>query len=338
MFANSIPLNKAHGYTLVELIVAMVVGLFLLGGVMFTYVSMKTTTSDTVEMGELQETGRMALDIISRDLEMAGFWGTYGMSSLSTGSVDVTGVVNPGNDCTAGLNNASFPVNSPSSFKYLYSVTAVAGANLGCIDDAVADSDIIQIKRVAGDDVTGQATNNNDYYIETDLSSARIFIGDGAIANPANMNGSVWRYTHHVYYINEQSYQSGDETVTVPVLMRKRLTPTGGMVTESVLEGVENIRLLYGLDNNGDRNVDTYLSAAQMSASEWEQVSSKVLTVQLFALVRATESDRNMTKTNQTYILGGEGGTERRLSFDDNFRRLVYVSTVQVRNAEVETW
>ncbi len=337
MYVNSFKSSQS-GFTLIELIVATVVGVFLLGGVMFTYLSMKTTTSDTIEMGELQETGRMALDIIGKDLEMAGFWGSFNGLSLESTTIDVTTVANPGNDCSVGLNNGSFPQNSPSSFKYIFGLEAVDGANMGCITDAVGQSDIIQIKRVSGQNINGQATSANSYYLEADIAEGRMFAGDGNLVNAANANGTVWRYMHHVYYVNEQQYQMGNRTVSVPVLMRKRLTPAGGMTTESVLEGVENIRLLYGIDNDGDRNVDTYLTAGQMTVNEWEQVTSKILTAQLFVLVRAVEEDADLNRTNKTFTLGGDGGTSRTITFADNFRRLLFVSTIKVKNSEVETW
>ncbi|TMN94370.1 prepilin-type N-terminal cleavage/methylation domain-containing protein, partial [Pseudoalteromonas sp. S407] len=56
--------TKQLGITLVEMMVSLLVGAVILAGVMFTYVGMKTTTNDTMAIGELQETGRLALDII----------------------------------------------------------------------------------------------------------------------------------------------------------------------------------------------------------------------------------------------------------------------------------
>ena len=74
---------KQQGFTLVEMMVALFIGGLVLGGVMFTYISMKVTTRDTMTIGELQETGRLALNIMQRDIEQIGFWGTFYEDSFS---------------------------------------------------------------------------------------------------------------------------------------------------------------------------------------------------------------------------------------------------------------
>ena len=70
-------MRKTLGFTLLELMIAMFIGILLLGGVIATYVGMKATTNDTMSIGELQEKGRLALSILRRDIEQVGFWGTF---------------------------------------------------------------------------------------------------------------------------------------------------------------------------------------------------------------------------------------------------------------------
>ncbi len=329
--------TRANGFTLLELMIAMVVSLFLLGGVMFTYLSMKVTTTDTVEMGELQETGRIALDILGKDLAMTGFFGRLNTDSLAFS--DVSAVTTPATDCGLGPNNASFPDPTASTnFRTIYGVTAQAANTLTCISDAVVGSDVLQIKRASGSDVSGAPTDSNQFYVETTLGDAR-FIAGGATAVDVPGTG-VWPYEHHVYYVSEQTYASNGQNITVPVLMRKRLTVSGGMVSESILEGVENIRFVYGVDQNGDGDVDAYRDANQMTAVDWEQSgTTKIKTVEVSVLVRATSPDNNSTITNQTYVLGGDAAaTQRELTFDDNYRRMVFVSTFKLNNSGSNQW
>ncbi|WP_105190140.1 PilW family protein [Pseudoalteromonas sp. T1lg48] len=336
--------NRIAGYTLLELMIAMVVGLFLLGGVMFTYLSMKVTTSDTVEMGELQETGRIALDILGKDLAMAGFFGRLNLDSLTT--ADTSDLDALGTDCAGGANNGSFPsAAAVTNFRVLYGEEAQSANALGCINDAKAGSDVIQIKRALGTEVSGQALDANQYYVQTTLADARFIEGDGNVI-PFELGKGVWPYEHVVYYISEQSYTSGGKNITVPVLMRKRLTTdadgagNGGMRSESVLEGVENIRFLYGIDQNGNGNVDFYRDASQMTPTDWQQSGPRsIKTVQVSVLVRATEEDNNIQLTNQTYVLGGDNAaTQRRLTYTDNYRRMVFVSTFKLNNAGSNQW
>ncbi|WP_105265334.1 PilW family protein [Pseudoalteromonas sp. T1lg76] len=332
--------NRSAGYTLLELMIAMVVGIFLIGGVMFTYLSMKVTTSDTVEMGELQETGRIALDILGKDLVMAGFFGRLNIDSITT--ADASGVSAPVSDCVDDFNIGSFPATGAvSNFRVIYGLEADAASELGCIANAKTGSDVIQIKRATGEEVSGQASKAGQYYVQTTLSDARFIKGDGNVI-PFELGKGVWPYEHLVYYIANDTYTSDGTDITVPVLMRKRLIGDE-MQTEPVLEGVENIRFLYGLDRDGDGNVDEYLDASGMTSADWQQSGpTSIKTVQVSVLVRATKEDNNIQLKNKTYTLGGDAeATQRILTGADvpgNYRRMVFVSTFKINNAGGNQW
>lgn len=326
------------GFTLVEMMVALFIGGLVLGGVMFTYISMKVTTRDTMTIGELQETGRLALNIMQRDIEQIGFWGTYYEDSFSDENtiVDPT-AANPSKDCTAGLNNKSFPDNSVNSnFRTVYAIKSSGGSQLNCITDSSKNTDILQIKFLEGLEIEPtDASLNHDgnYYFIAEQEWGEFTLGP---ANPANPNATVWRYRHHTYYIAEQSYKFNGQDLTIPVLMRKRLTPTGGMITETIMEGVENMRFLFGLDTNADSKVDSYRSVESMTASDWESRRA-ILTVQVFILVRSLQEDANLNQLNQTYTLG-EDAEQRVLVFDDRFRRALFTTTIRLNNIGASQW
>ena len=65
--------NRQSGLTLVELMVALVLGLLLLGGVTNVLVSSKQTFQANDDLGRVQENGRFALDILISDIRMAGY-------------------------------------------------------------------------------------------------------------------------------------------------------------------------------------------------------------------------------------------------------------------------
>jgi type IV pilus assembly protein PilW len=62
---NKVNLTAHHannkGFALVELIIALSVGLVLFAGVLSIFVGMRTTTAETSSYGELQENGRFAI-------------------------------------------------------------------------------------------------------------------------------------------------------------------------------------------------------------------------------------------------------------------------------------
>jgi len=64
---------KQHGFSMVELLVALVIGLFLLGGVLQAFVSSNHTYLTNDSLARTQENGRFALEFLARDIRNAGY-------------------------------------------------------------------------------------------------------------------------------------------------------------------------------------------------------------------------------------------------------------------------
>lgn len=61
------------GYTLVEILVALVIGLFLIAGLTQFVVGTRNIHRVVNNLSELQENGRFAIDLLARHIRMAGF-------------------------------------------------------------------------------------------------------------------------------------------------------------------------------------------------------------------------------------------------------------------------
>lgn len=325
---------KQYGFTMLELMISLFVGAFILAGVMFTYLGMKVTTSDTMDIGELQESGRLAMDILKRDIELAGFWGNF-ILTPNNSMLTAANPSTPSPDCFEGNNNGTFPDATNQAFRVIFATEAESATELNCVTNPLIGSDILQIKRVLGQEVT-DATATNSTYFMANQQSGRFLRGTGAVITP-NGNDKLWEYSHNVYFVQDQSYTLNGKNVVVPTLRRMRLSG-GRMISETVMEGVENIRFIFGLDTNGDSRVDTYKTTTQMLASDWEQQTAVVTSVQIFLLVRTLEEDRNNPPQSQTFIMGGEGGEQRSITRSDGFRRKLLTSTVRLVNVGSDKW
>ncbi|PLT25670.1 PilW family protein [Pseudoalteromonas sp. MelDa3] len=348
---------KQNGFTLVEVMISLFIGGLILGGVMFTFISMKVTTKDTMAIGDLQESGRLAINIMQRDIEQVGFWGTYYDDSFTAVNTTVSSLVPTEDgesiDCFEGVNNGSFPdLTSSSNFRTIYAKTTISKDNLNCINDGIIppnnkETDILQLKFLQGN-LQYVPTYNNDTITyenkttENDNRTAYFFVAEQEQAKfvtgaylPTNDNVTIWPYTHHVYYIKEEKYLVNNKEIKVPALRRKRLV-NGKMTSETIMEGVENMRFLFGLDTNNDSRVDTYKSASTITAAEWENRKG-MLTVQVFLLIRALQPDPGIKLKNQKYILG-EGSVKRELNFNDNYRRTVFTTTIRLSNVGGNLW
>jgi type IV pilus assembly protein PilW len=327
-------LNKIHrrsqsGMSLVELMVAMVISLFLTAGIftMFSMSSANVTT--TSQFNQLQENGRIALAIMERDISQLGFFGDMTGSEFIVGvNTTLDNTIPVVDDCIgAGLNNASLPNNQPAHFRRLWGYeNSVSTTPLVCLSAATVapNTDVIQIKRFIGPSVglgdgSDSPVGDTSRFSVSTSSTQAIYFND---ADPSsNMtNSRVWEYQHHVYFIDIEN--------GVPILSRKTLTNNGMTNDEQLVEGIENIRFLYGFDNNGDSTPNSYIPATSVTAAMWDNDPlQRLVAIKIYILVRSTQPDNSYTN-NTAYQLGDKTITP----IQDNFRRKVLSTTVVLVN------
>lgn len=78
--------HKQSGLTLVELMVALLIGLILMWGVAQIFISNRQTYSTVDGLARLQENGQYALNLITREIRMAGYYpNPYGKAGNKAG-------------------------------------------------------------------------------------------------------------------------------------------------------------------------------------------------------------------------------------------------------------
>ena len=65
--------NKENGFTLIELLIAMTIGLIILGALSSTFIIQRKTYAIQEQTVEMVQTGRAAMDMMSREIRMAGY-------------------------------------------------------------------------------------------------------------------------------------------------------------------------------------------------------------------------------------------------------------------------
>lgn len=320
--------KSQQGLTLLEMLISLFIGIFLLGGVAAAYLAMRTTTNETLVIGELQNAGRLALNIMGNDIAQAGFKGdipTFSAAGMVQTQATFSGDCNP----ISGLNAGSFPQPTiPTNFVMLSAVRGNDGAAMGCIVKTVANSDVLQVKRVVGPAlVAPQVPRADRFYLRANVSQWALYAGS-AVA-PAIANASDWLYQHHTYYVQDQSIDG----ITVPVLRRARLINNAAAAIEhaDMVDGVERVRAYFGIDNNGDGQVNTYIPTNQMSIQTWLQETDTIVAVKLHVLVRALRPDSRYTNSSSYDLGDGVAYTP-----NDNFRRMAFSTTIYLYNAYQE--
>ncbi|MCR3962010.1 MULTISPECIES: PilW family protein [Aeromonas] len=327
---------NSRGFTLVEWLVAMLLGLFLLAGVFTVFVMSRSSSEDAFDQSELQENGRLAIRLISQDIKWAGFFGAYTGQSTQVGpslTLSAGSIVPASSDCLDERSVGSLPSNAgPIRGLWVSRVSTTKGlAGFACIlaADRVANSDVISIKRLVGRPIpASEGLDKNRFYMATNSQEARVI--KGSETRPlfgANNESQIWEYQHYIYYLSQED--------GIPVLRKRYLTVNGGssLIGGAMAEGVEHMILMFGIDDSviPDGHIDRYLSADQMAAQSWNE--GRVLGVRLFLLIRAAKESVRY-KNNNTYQLGnlppikGNG---------DGYRRLLLESSIALRNPQIVT-
>lgn len=341
-----------RGVSLVELMVAMGLGLFLVGVMGMIFLGSKGTFQSQNHVSRLQESARFTVDTLATDLRMSGFRGCRG-----------TGVATP-------VVNV---LNTPTDFLYNFGQGVWASRHTGsawspALDAAIRTPRLVPEPHSAGDVLTVRRTTGpgwsltaemasptaalnvtptglitaRDLLLVSDCAGAAVFQAtnnspgtDGAIehsasvtATPglsANSLGRVFLQDAMVHRLTTVTYYLAASARTGKTGLRalwSYTTPVydGTPQPQELVTGVEGLRVTLGLDSNGDGAADAHVRPADVT--DWGQV----MTAQVELLLASTED--NISSAPQPYTFDGTAvtPTDRRL-------RTVVSTTVQVRNA-----
>lgn len=295
-------LRQQDGMSIIELMIAMTIGLLIMAGLANLFVQTKQSFRQDDLVARMQEDSRYAMTMLSSDMSMLGFFGP-----IQDPGTTIDNVGTP-----AG---ALFTYNAP-----LLTLDNVAGPTAfdwgGTLDDMKAGTDVVSIRRVEGSTTAAGDLVSGHYYLETNGQAANMIAGadgpSGSFSSP-----EFWRYTPSIYYVRTYC-RPGDG---IPSLV-KRYTDTTGTVTDCIAAGIEDMQVEIGLDSNSDLVPESYRSVSLTTAD-----SAAVASVRVHLLSRATRADQQYTNS-KTYNLANAAAHTP----NDNFYRRVYTTTVQTRN------
>jgi type IV pilus assembly protein PilW len=335
------------GVSLIELLISVAIGLFLVAVVGGVYLSSKQSFTYQDAMSRLQENARFAMEAMARDIRMAGYSGCGNLSKVA-------------NTVNGGASNWWLNFSAP--------VIGYDGlsASQTQFPGAVAGTDAIVLIGVGDDELSVISHNANAATIQTtqhaikpgailvitDCSQTSVF----QMSGPTNNNANATNVNHNTgnavspgncnkelgascptakaytfrpgssllqmyangYYIRPSATANNGNALWVCSISGQ----TGGVADCSeLINGVENMQIMYGVDSDGDRSADRYLDAS--AVANWGQVVS----VRVSLLMATPPSAGTLSSTAQTYTYNGTSSTAT-----DRRVRHVYSSTVNVRN------
>lgn len=394
--------RRTAGLSLIELLVALSIGLVLIAGVIQIFTAARSAMEFTRSSSDIQEKGRFALNFLEESAQISGHSfcsianignpgnhlvnflnqnyyslnaGVYGWEANNTGigdtialagTPDVTG---PGanawsDDAGNGLDGdlTGWVARDSDVVVFKGARTALAASPGGGESQTISNENDVSQSVSAGDTIALQPDPGPDNRLQdgsvvvaSDCQSREIFrnthdpASNNSLAIGATGNSisdfaddydagemHIGTLETAVYFVGEGVTDPDDDGNLEPALIRWQpngdLDPNTGEVNEFqiLMEGVETMQVLYGVDTDTDPGVDQYVEASNVG--NWADVRS----VQIGLLIRSgpVSADADV----ETYTIVGNDGanTVNADPADIQRRRRVFSRTIALENQVID--
>jgi type IV pilus assembly protein PilW len=311
--------TKQFGVSMIELMVAMALGLFVIGGVFSLYMGSRATHTTQGSVASVQESLRFGFEYLAYDIRMAGYMGcanirdmapqivanppvpSVGLGGSVKGYNGGAGWTNPtaitrvaGTDVIslskAALTSMHISENSSGSNFKINSGSALHGFVVGQIL-IVTDcqrSDIFRATAVSA--TSGSTTITHASNLNSQPAGSNCAAGSGKLVTECNSTGN-YKSDAQIASLESETYFIGLNPQGNPALYKVGISNAA----EELVEGIFDMQIEYGLDTIDD----TLFVADSYSAApgDWKQVVSVRLTLQ----ARSSQDNALPTATSYTY-------------------------------------
>jgi len=347
-------MSKQSGLSLIELMIAMVIGLVLMLGVTQVFLSTRQVYSNQEAVSRVQETGRMAMEFMTRDTRMAGYVGCASGSAVSGAIANLISPVTVLNSIDVGIQGVDGGAAVPAGYGLTGATARVANTDILVIRGAlgsgvpltstnsattisvnVPSPTSIEVGACAGGTSRVSGICAGDFAAIADCSKSRIFqvnsISNAGVISftpNANLAAGIFNASGpgvdgaEVALANTVVYYIGTNQTTLRQGLWQRY---GNNVPVELLEGIQDMQVSYGVDPNFPASAipgGVYLTATQVTAANaW----TKVVSVRI-ELIVASIDDNVSTEVQQPFAFNGGTYTPA-----DHRLRQVVVSTIGIR-------
>lgn len=327
--------RPAAGFTLVELMVSLTIGLLLTLGLVQVFSTSNESYESLNQAAQQIENGRYAVQTLHNDLQHAGYYGEYAFAGAAGSTLpDPCEISN----LTAMRDAITF---------FVQGYDAPASSPIACLDSAniVPGTDIVVIRRSSTTTTALGAMTANEVYMQatadsTNASNPVLNTGSNAAAftlfrKDGTTPAEIRKFITRIYFVSPCSVPASGDVCSAgadggrPIPTLKRLEMTVNAATgsrelriESIAEGIENLQIDYGVDTSGDGVPDIFITAPA-AAADW----GSVMSADIYVLARNIKRVVGTADT-KTYNLGAAGS----VTPGGNFKRHVFASNVRIVN------
>ena len=320
--------SSLRGFSLVELMVALAIGLILVAGLATLFANSSQTGNEIDKSIRQIENGRYAAELLSENIGIAGYYGELVRDGMTVGTPP------PANLCTTTITSLGWDNAALTIPVAVTGLNATQAAALTCLPNYKTGTAALVLRHVDTTAVAPGPSTNGSPYLQTsrcltDPNATKFVLSTTSSdftlrdLNCAAIN-TVQRYVVRIYYVASCNECGID---TRPTLKRAELVGNQ-MVVVPLAEGIEEVAFDYGFDTNNDGIPDAYLGGLSGVAAAADNDWANVVGIQLHMLTRTTETSPGFVD-GKTYDLGLAG---TRGPFNDAYKRRAYTVTVRISN------
>ncbi len=342
------------GFSLVELMIASLIGIFIMGGALSVHISNKESFIIQDATSYTQKNARFLINRFNNKVSEAGYSGFFPSYIAKPDDINSPVADTLNNTIT---NSILWDITKP-----VYGYDNISTSSLLGITDIVSGTDVLMLKSMTDETriisqtlntltLSGTAAfNTADILIATDINNAAIFqistvdtatpnqtavtLYTGASPAPGNTalpilshfgnDAEVGRLQTLIYFLKPGSNDRNS-------LYEGKLTTSADAAPEvsltEMIPNVENIQFIYGVDSNEDEIIDTYQDAATITSNnEWNKVTSVGV-----ALLISSDS-ANVDINNNSYTFDASTFSFNRETTGDKRYRRPYTTYITLKN------
>ena len=354
MHGSDLSRCRLRGASLVELMVALVIGAIILAALAAVFFASSLSRRETDRSSRQIENGRYAIQLLTSELKLAGFYSEFDPNVLL---LTMASLPNPCATDVAALN-AGLPL-------HVQGVDNPASGTIACISDLRAGTDVLVIRRTATcvrgtTDCDG--TISGMPYLQASLCGSITELFSLSPADYFALDTDESKFDRHkrdcttladirrfrvdIYFVANNDI-AGDG---IPTLKRAELGPPSAGTTPvftivPLVEGIENMQLEYGIDTGCDATNPGTACAFTADPTTYNGCAGNacvvnwrnVMAVRLNLLARTTDTSPGHSD-NKVYTLGKKADGSDNLfpasgsGYGDAYKRHVYQADVRLTN------
>jgi type IV pilus assembly protein PilW len=311
--------------TIVELLVAIAISLFMISALTVLYVNNSSARTELDRSSRQIENGRFAIDMMRDDIALAGYYGEIAPR-------DITQFLEA-DPCSTTASNMGWS-SSPASVPVAVQGPTTAGTTIpvswGCGTlNQRASTGYLVVRRLEPPAIAASAAVAGTQYVQSNgcLDDARVLVfaaGPGATNFPllgadCSTPRPVREFFVRLYYVSTCGICSPSDGV--PTLKVRELRGNA-IVERTIADGIEDLQFEFGRDIDGDGVIDDFVT--QGAAGDWQNV----VAVRIRLISRATTESPGY-QDDKTYDRGPFGVYT---PAQKQFKRRAYTALVEMPN------